>query len=181
MGRQFQVYLLPSDAVRLIQTLRQGLSLRILARRSSSATPVEMESPIITTSAEYMGIGCFLTAGPSSIIKTRQVEAQDYWTLDLAMSEVIEFGGCFLRPDKKSFDRGRFFYETGFYNAEGEWQSKSMDFLNWAENVFKTAKKSLKRDQGLEAYVGEDATRWRIEGGTFIAMAIKGQPPIIAK
>ncbi len=181
MGRQFQIYLLPSDAVRVVETLRQRLTVRLLSRRSDNANPVEMESPIVSTQANYTGIDCLLVESLHYSIKMHHVETQRYWSVDTSLSEAIEFTGCFLRPDKKSFDRGRLFFNAGYYNDVGKWQEKSPHFLKWADAVFKAAKRSLKRYPNLDAYVGQDAERWRAEGGVFIKMAIKGRPPMIAK
>jgi hypothetical protein len=53
-------------------------------------------------------------------------------------------------------------------------------FVGWTEKLFRFAKRLLKRDAELDAYVGEEARRWRREGGVFIELAIKDHPPIIA-
>lgn len=57
MARQFQVYLLPSDAVRLLEVLRHEVGLRLLASRSPEPKPIEVESPV-QTSAGYIRVDC---------------------------------------------------------------------------------------------------------------------------
>jgi hypothetical protein len=111
-------------------------------------------------------------------IKLDSIEKQGYWSVNTLFSEVIEFSGCYF--DGKTLKRGRFFYESGFYDAQ-QWRDKSSRFLEWSEAMFRAAKKPLKRISSLDAYVGEDAERWRSAGGLLVALAIKNQPPIIAK
>jgi hypothetical protein len=172
MGKQFQVYLLPSDAVTLIETLRQKVGLRLLSSRSPRREPVEIESPILSQ------VGCLLVPDLSVSIKLDHIEKQGYWNVNTLFSEVLEFSGCHF--DEKALKRGRLFYDSGFYNAE-HWQEKSARFLAWAETVFRTAKKTLKRVPSLDAYVGEDAKHWRSKGGVFVELAIRDKPPILAK
>jgi hypothetical protein len=169
MGRQFQVYLLPSDAVRLLEVLRQEVGLRLLASRSPSPQPIEVESPV-QTSAGYTRVDCLIAPADLVTVKLDRLEKQGCWSVDTLFSEVIEFQGCHY--DKATLKRGRLFYDTGFYKSE-IWQEKSNHFLNWAEAAFKAAKKSLKRSSSLDAYIGKDADDWHSIGGEFVALSIK--------
>jgi len=179
MGRQFQIYLLPSDTTGLVETLRREVRIRLLAIRSPGPDAVEGELPI-RTQLRLAPLKCLLAPDLSIPIQLKldYIEKQGYWIVDTLFSDVIEFSGCYF--DEKTLQRGRFFYDPGFYNAE-QWQEKSPEFLTWAEKVFRTAKKTLKRIPSLDAYVGQDAEHWRSGGGTFVEMVIKGQPPFIAK
>ena len=177
MGKQFQVYLLPSDAARMIEILRRKVGLYLLSRRSSGPKPIEIESPILTD-GDFNHIGCLLVPDLSVSIKLDRIEKQGYWSINTLFSEAIEFSGCHF--DKKTIKRGRLFYDPGFYEAE-HWQDKSTHFLKWADTVFRTAKKSLKRVPNLDSYIGEEADHWHSKGGVFVAMAIKGNPPVPAE
>jgi len=170
MGRQFQVYLLPSDAVRLVEVLRQEVGLRLLASRSPEPKPIEVESPV-QTSAGYIRVDCLIAPADLITVKLDPLEKQSCWSVNTLFSEVIEFSGCHY--DKTTLKRGRLFYDTGFYKS-GLWQEKSKHFLNWAETAFKAAKRSLKRSPSLDAYIGKDADRWHSIGGEFVALSIKG-------
>jgi hypothetical protein len=176
MGRQFQVYLLPSDAVRLIKLLRQEVGLRLLASRSPGPHPIDLESPV-HTEAGFTRIDCLLTPDDSISVKSAHLEKQGHWSVNTLFSEVVEFSGCHF--DERTLKRGRLFYDSGFYKDE-HWHDKSPYFLKWAETLFKTAKKSLKRDSHLDAYVGEDAGRWHRSGGAFVALSIKDHPPSVS-
>jgi hypothetical protein len=172
MGRQFQVYLLPSDAVRLLEVLRQEVGLRLFASRSPEPQPIEVESPV-QTSAGYTRVDCLIAPADSITVKLDSLEKQSCWSVNTLFSEVIEFSGCHY--DKTTLKRGRLFYDAGFYRSE-VWQEKSKYFLNWAEAIFKTAKKSLKRSPSLDAYIGKDADHWHYIGGEFVALSIKVPP-----
>jgi hypothetical protein len=172
MGRQFQVYLLPSDAVRLLEVLRQEVGLRLLASRSSEPKPMEVESPV-QTSAGFTRVDCLIAPADLTTVKLDPLQKQNCWSVNTLFSEVIEFSGCHY--DKTTLKRGRLFYDTGFYKSE-VWQEKSKYFLNWAEAIFKTAKKALKRSSNLDAYIGKDADIWHSLGGDFVELSIKAPP-----
>ncbi len=176
MGKQFQIYLLPSDAITLLIRLRQKVDIRMLASRSVGQDPVEIESPV-QTDGGIPRVECLLVPDLSVRIKLDYIENQDHWSVNTLCSEVVEVSGCHF--DEKTLKRGRFFYDSGFYNAS-HWADKSPRFLEWSETLFRAAKKSLKRVSSLDAYVGEDADHWLSTGGIFVRLAIKGQPPLIA-
>lgn len=169
MGRQFQVYLLPSDANKLVERLRQEVGLALLASRSSLQKPVEERSSVRTV-AGVTRIDCLLAPDLSVSIKLNHIEKQGYWIINTLFSEVVDFSGCHF--DGKELKRGRFFYDPGFYGVKG-WQEKSPRFLEWAEALFRMAKRSLRRVSTLDAYVGVDAERWRSEGGVFVSFSTK--------
>jgi hypothetical protein len=177
MGRQFQVYLLPADAARILDLVRQKTGVRLISSRSLGSEPAEIESPV-QSELGVSRVDCLLVPDLSVPIKLDHLEKQDNWVINTLHSEVVEFSGCHF--DGKTLKKGRFFYDAGFYDAD-QWQEKSPRFLDWAEGLFRAVKKSLKRAPSLDAYVGEDAELWRSRGGGFVSLAIKGQPPIIAK
>jgi hypothetical protein len=169
MGRQFQIYLLPSDAVRLIEVLRSEIGLNLLASRSPTPMPAKVVLPT-QIHAGFTRVDCLLVPDDSASLRTEFLEKQNQWIINTLFSEVIEVRGCHF--DEKTLKRGRFFYDTRFYQSQLR-QEKSPIFLRWAEHIFKTAKKFLTRVSDLEAYVGPDAERWRSAGGAFVALSIK--------
>jgi hypothetical protein len=169
MARQFQLYLLPSDGVRLIEILRQKAGLRLLASRSPESKAPEIETPV-HTSAGVTSVDCLLVPGDTSSVKLNRIEKQNQWSVDTLFSEAIQFTGCHF--DGRTLKRGRFFYDSGFYQGQ-EWKEKSQPFLEWAEIIFKTAKKNLTRVASLDAYVGEDARQWHMAGGVLVALSVK--------
>jgi|ERR1044071_654725 hypothetical protein len=175
MGRQFQVYLLPSDAVRLLEALRQEVGLRLLASRSPGPQPTETGSPV-HTDAGFTRVDCLLAPDDSISVKLDHLEKQNLWSVNTLVSEVVEFSGCHF--NEKTLKSGRLFYDKGFYRGE-QWQEKSPRFLKWADLVFQTAKKSIKRVSSLDAYIGEDAERWHSAGGVLVTLSIKDHPLLL--
>jgi hypothetical protein len=110
MARQFQVYLVPSDAIRLLEVLRQEVGLRLLASQSPEPQPIEVKSPL-QTSAGYTRVDCLITPADSITVKLDSLEKQGCWSVNTLLSEVIEFNGCHY--NKATLKRGRLFYDTG--------------------------------------------------------------------
>src|SRR4051794_3793668 len=115
MGRQFQVYLLPSDAVRLLEVLRQEVGFRLLASRSPEPRPIEIDSPV-QMSAGYARLDCLIAPADLITVRLDPLEKQGCWSVNTLFSEVIEFNGCHY--DKKTLKPARLFYDTGFYKSE---------------------------------------------------------------
>jgi hypothetical protein len=177
MGRQFQIYLLPSDAAKLVDILKQGVELRLLSARSITSAWSEIDSPILTE-GRVTRADCLISPMRASI-RMKHIEGQNLWSVDTLVSEVIEFKACYF--DGTSIKRGRMYYHAGFYDGNGAWRNKSPEFLSWAGRIFKIAKHFLKRDKALDAYIGKDAYQWRSSGGVFIELAIQGKQPILAE
>jgi hypothetical protein len=115
------MYLLSSDAIRLLEVLRQEVGLRLLASRSPEPHPIEVKSPL-QTSVGYTRMDCLIAPADSITVKLNSLEKQGCWSVNTLFSEVIEFSGCHY--NKTTLKRGRLFYDTGFYRSE-LWQASS--------------------------------------------------------
>ena len=165
--------MLPSDVDRLIEVLRHDVGLRLLANRSLRPEPVETESPV-HTEAGFTRVDCLLAPDYASSVKLDHLDKQNLWSVNTLFSEVVEFSGCHFND--KTLKSGRLFYDKGFY-SDKQWQEKSPRFLKWADLVFQTAKKSVKRVSSLDAYIGKDAERWHSAGGVLVTLSIKDHSP----
>jgi hypothetical protein len=90
-------------------------------------------------------------------------------------SEAIEFAGCEF--DGNVLVRGRFYFQDDLLSNELI-IPKRQDFLTWADKVFRIVKKSLHRSKTMNAYIGEHAERWRLQGGRFAWMVTPGRGPL---
>lgn len=139
----------------LEKVLKQKLDLLILANTSKTPSPVILPQ----LKLEKMGKEDLLVylIRPCDLDKVRfyLVEELDECVIDSLYSPVIEFDRCYINKNK--ITRGRMYYVTGYYDENDEWIEKESEFLDWAQKLFKIAKKSLKRNRDLDAYVGEDA------------------------
>ncbi len=83
-------------------------------------------------------------------VVTRHVPAQNYWTIDVIRSPVIELNRSFF--DGQILRRGRLYYTDSFYDEHDALAYKSEPFRAWAKSVVARVKRTLKRQGG--DYVG---------------------------
>lgn len=175
MSRQFDVFILPSDANSLVEGIRSRFGLQVSRRYSRSLLEqVEITSPVLVDSLWLKSTGatsieCCLTP-LGGRIERRYYEKPNHWVVD-SYSEMMEFSGCDF--DGWTLMVGRFYYETAFVRNL-EWVKKGPGFLKWADAVFRYTKKTLRRDKQLDAYVGKDADAFRQAGGVFTRDAARG-------
>jgi hypothetical protein len=174
MSKQFDVYLLPSDALSLVEGIRSRFGLRIWGEYSPTNEPAEISSPVRANShwlktTGSTSIACYV-APPDGRIQSFYCEQPNHWAID-SYSEAIEFSGCDF--DGWTLIVGRFYFETAFVR-NGEWVKKRAEFVRWADAVFRYAKRMLHSDKQLDAYVGKDAAEFRQTGGVFTRSIAQG-------
>jgi len=178
MSRQFYLYLMPEDVESLVHTLRSQLGVSFVRPWSRRPYPVPLESPICTDALMLkkgaVRVSCYITPSKDADIRMRFIRAQSRWNVEIE-SEAIEFQGCEF--DGKVLVRGRFYFQNDIL-VDGAIVPKRRDFLIWVDKVFRLAKKSLHRSKVLDAYVGEYAEKWRLEGGRFAWTANSQRGPI---
>jgi hypothetical protein len=163
--------------VSLVQALRSRLNVCVIEPSSPGSFPVTVESPFQAEALLLRGratrVNCYLVP-KSADIKMRYISALSHWSVE-SESEVIEFRGCEF--DGRVLVRGRFYFQNDFL-MQGIIAPKRAEFLTWADKVFRLAKKSLRRSNALDAYIGEKAEQWRQEGGRFAWMVAPERGPI---
>ena len=184
MSKQFQLFLVPSDAVVLVKELRVRFGARVLSKKSPTNEPVELESPIehesIFRASGATSIFCYLAPSNARMI-TNYYPTLRLW-LTQTSSEAIEFSGCDFNG--KTLLVGRFYFQTDEL-VDGRIIKKRAEFLQWADRIFRYTKKVLKRDrelmEPLGAYVGKDAILFRENGGKLAestrAAGVLASPP----
>ena len=168
MSKQCRFYLLPSDVERLLAELRSQVGLKLISKRSPVLKPTELESPFSEyvsqpTKAKFLHVDCFLTPPTEAEIKMHHLTKQEQWTV-AESSEVVEFSGCDY--DGKTLSIGRFYFQNDQLIGDALWPKRD-EFLQWADGLFQTTKKLLKRSKTLNAYIGKDAAAWERNGGRF--------------
>jgi hypothetical protein len=164
MSKQFRVYLLPSDAKRLLEELRGRNSFRCLSDRSATMEPVDLASPLRQSEDHRVtSVRCFLAQPSDGKVRLEHYPTLSAWLVQIE-SEVIEFSGCDFNGD--TLRVGRFYFQTDFLAGQ-EILPKRPEFIAWADKIFRYAKRSLHRSAELDAYVGSDAEEFRNTGGTF--------------
>jgi hypothetical protein len=167
MSKQFRFYLLPSDIESLFAELSMRVGIRIIQTPAPRLEPIELESPIRDSSkfrtTDSVSVWCCLTAPSNADVRMRFITSQSHWIVE-DRSEVIEFSGCDY--DGSVLLIGRFYFQSDMLIGDTIWPKRA-EFLKWTDSVFQTAKKLLHYSKGLEAYIGEDARKWRENGGRF--------------
>jgi hypothetical protein len=178
MSKQFQLYLLPEDVESLVHTLRSKLDISLIRSSSPEPCPVQLESPIVKEPLMLekgaVRVDCYLAPGKEADIRMRFIPILAHWSVE-PESEAIEFQGCEF--DGRVLVRGRFYFANDLLVGDMI-APKRKEFLTWADKVFRLAKKSLHRSTVLNAYVGEQAKKWRHEGGRFAWMVTPQRGPI---
>ena len=162
MGRQIQIYFSPEDVKSLEKAATEQLGAVVLPRYLLS----NRLSPNVTTIREndegVVSSGYLGRAQDFGKIVLRHIPAKGYWIIDCNRSPIVELSGGFY--DGKILRRGRLYYQKGFYGEDDQWVNKAQDFLDWAEKVFKLAKKISRRDKELSAYIGPSADQKKESG-----------------
>lgn len=178
MSRQFYIYLLPPDIESLTLKLKTQLNVSLLESTTLTPKPVEAKSCVckggVQLGKRAVCAACFIARSVDTHIRMQFIPAKAVWSVDL-QSEAIEFSGCEF--DENLLVRGRFYFQNDLLSNDLI-IPKRQDFLTWADKVFRTVKKSLRRSKTMNAYIGEHAERWRLEGGRFAWMVTPGRGPL---
>ena len=156
-------FLRPDELAELETRLRAVEELTILYPRVPGPEPRIIDSLNFT---EDGALWALYLARPSDLphVVLKDVPAQGYWVVDDFISPVVEVSRCYY--DGKVIKQGRLYYKDGFYD-DSEWVNKSADFIAWAKRLFVAARKTLKYDKELMAYVGQEAKKMKARGVEF--------------
>lgn len=173
MGRQFRMFALPSDLEAILAEIRAKYGVRILADAAPSTLLLELENPYRhwkQSDETVQSIHEYLAPPRGGDLRQWYAAKRSEWLID-SKSEVIQISGFDFYPESKLLIQGRFYFEKDFVvgdsSAGYSLVSKSEEFLRWADQVFRTAKKGLRYSKHLMAYVGKDADQWQKSVGRF--------------
>jgi hypothetical protein len=94
----------------------------------------------------------------------RYIPQQSYWIVQSEGAEGIEFSGCGY--DGRTLIEGRFYFQNNMLINDTIWPER-MEFIRWADKVFRMIKKQLRWEKELAAYIGKNAEEFRENGGRF--------------
>ena len=168
MGRQSQLFLMPEDVLSLVESLKVKCEVMLIDAESPEPTPRRLETPlrtiILPEGRSTTSVYCYLTQHECASINLSYLPKRRVWGI-LDSSEVIQFAGC--RFDGSTLESGRFYYQSDSLIGDDIW-SKKAEFVSWAERVFRTTKRLLRRAAALDAYLGPEAERWHKRGGKIV-------------
>jgi hypothetical protein len=169
MSKQFRVFIVPADIQSILDLLRSEVGLRVIEERAPSSKPIEVESPVGKRATwikerDYVSVHCYLVPDKGADIKMRYIPQQSHWIVHSEGAEGIEFSGCGY--DGKTLVEGRFYFQNDMFIDDTIWP-KRREFVDWADKVFRIAKKQLHWSKELDAYIGNNAEQFRKSGGKF--------------
>lgn len=156
MGRQVNFLALPEDIFEMGESIGQLGPIVILHSRSKTKEPRAVSTLNFEEDGKRWLFYCIVRQSDLPDVKTVYVPEQNYWSIDILDSPVVEFNSCYF--DGKILRRGRVYYVDGRYDENGQWEYKSEDFRSWASTLLKVSRKCLKRYEGI--YVGRGALEW---------------------
>lgn len=168
MSKQFRVYLLPSDIEDIFAVLRAKIGVKIIPEVSQTMEILELDTPLRDYSTEFTvenatSVRCYLAPPSNANLQFNYYPKQTRWQI-CDESEAIEFSGCDY--DGSVLLIGRFYYQNDFLLKDTIWKKRS-EFITWADRIFGTTKRLLKRSPAMNAYVGDNAAKWLKTGGRF--------------
>jgi hypothetical protein len=169
MGRQFRFYLLPSEIDAIVAKLRAEFEAQVIGDVSPQPHPTPISSHFEHVdpkqkSSHASGVHCYLTSSSNPELRMWYMGKRQLWAIDDDRSEVIQFSGCYFSG--AVLDVGRFYYRAEMLLDMSIWQ-KRPEFVSWADKIFRATKRTLKYSPKLAAYIGEEAARWKRQGGIF--------------
>ena len=96
-------------------------------------------------------------------IELEHIEKFGYWLLADNRLPVVHYDRCGF--DNEKIIRGRLYFQPSFVK-DMQWVNKSEDFVSWADNTIKAARRKLKIYKfdmggwGFSEYVGKYAKEW---------------------
>jgi hypothetical protein len=166
MGHQASFLLTKADTVALEAHLRARFNLVAFRYRSKTSKPDIVDSLYIEENGKH--VVDYYIARPEDMdaVVMDFIPEQNYWTVEVSPSPVIEMSGSSL--NNNVFRYGRVYYVDHFLGAEGTWVKKDESFRKWGKALLTAVKKSLKKVSSFPGsidYAGEEAAAL-LESGT---------------
>jgi len=171
MSRQFRFYLLPPQIEELISALKEEIGFRLIAARSQTQKPTELNSVFETVTDSTSGqqavrVHCYLVPPFEAPLSTLYAPRMNDWFTESERSEVIQFSGCEYNGEKLHI--GRFYFQRNYLNeVKDALVPHREQFLKWGDQILRAAKRRLKYSRQLEAYLDDETELWRQRGGSF--------------
>ena len=162
MGHQINFFLGPNDHAALEMRLREAGELVVLRSRSPTPEPHQVDTTNFTEDGRQWLFLYLVRPSDLSAVRTEEVTAQGYWSVDDLRSPVIELTRCYYNG--KILRRGRLYFVDGYYGAQDQWVEKPEEFKAWAKRLFAAARKTLTFDKNLGAHIGPEAEQMRLDG-----------------
>lgn len=170
-GKQFSFYIGLTDQIAIEEAIRASGDVAVLEGSSPTEKAVERDSSIMCdTENEHFRVLVARRADLSHLrFRPTGSPKKDYW-YDTLRQPIVEFDRSFTF--KRFIRAGRMYRQDRYYNEYDELVSKSPEFIDWADRLYKLVKKSLiKIERGR--YAGREALAMRQSGIPFEELDIE--------
>ena len=161
--KQLNFYLLATDILLIEQYLKNNDFV-------FGAYPMPKQTIIEADSLAFFDENVFSS---KKIFMKNQLDAlffekldEKFWLNDL-YSPLISYHHGFFDVDRQILQKGRFYYQTGFYDQNGLWKEKNKEFVDAAQKFFTWFKKNFKKSESaFDNYTSEAVLDFIKKGGT---------------
>jgi hypothetical protein len=169
-GRQFTFFLAPADQAIFEAIIRESGNLAFLESQPLSPQAKEVPDSIIKAMGKERIRLLIARRADLSQIEFTPIRSRDDFTYDVNRVPVIEFDRCYATD--RFIRAGRLYRVDKYWDASKQQVSKPDAFIEWADRLYKLAKKSLtKVEQGC--YAGAEALELRKAGVAFEGLDIE--------
>jgi hypothetical protein len=171
VSKQFSFYIGMTDQIAIEEAIRASGDVAIFEDLSPEESGVERESSIMLDPVtEHFAILIARRADlPHIHYRPTGSPKNDYWC-DEYRQPIVQFDRSFFF--KRFIRAGRMYRHDRYYNEHDELVSKSPEFIEWADRLYKLVKKSLiKIERGR--YAGREALAMRQSGIPFEELDIE--------
>jgi hypothetical protein len=169
-GVQFSFFLAPADEAAFDAVLRASGDIAFLKIWPSSPRAEEIESSIVAAMGQEILSILIARREDISMIEFTPIKGRDVFGHDVFSDPVVELGRCYVTD--RFIRSGRLYRIDKYWGYDGEKMSKSSEFIDWANRLYKLVKGSLtKVEQGC--YAGAEALELRKKGVAFEGLDIE--------
>lgn len=163
MGRQFSFFLGPNDQAHFEEALRSCGDVEFLKNWVECDHPLAVASSCVTKyGEEHLSLIIARRSMVNDLVLNR-TGYKEFRSIDVSTQPIVEFDRCFVN---RSFMRAGRLYRQDRYWSDNRQVTKPVDFIEWADRLFRLGKKSLTHI-GSGFYAGSEALRLRANGVAF--------------
>lgn len=159
MGRQILFFLHPTDLLQFESEIRSIEELYVVKYQ------------LIEPSVELMDTLSDVSYRRAFLVRQKDIESvafslrpsKNCWMVDILKAPAVEFSAGAFCDDFLS--RGRLYFNTGYYDEQGQWVNKDESFLKWGDKLLRWVRQHYEKHPRYAAYMSSHAAEWHRAGG----------------
>ena len=122
----------------------------VVSERSTSPKPSILDCGKPSSILTLLPKACLVRT--TDVNDIQLTSAGHFFYVDTLRSPVVEFSPS--RLNENELQRGRLFFDSGYFDRDGTWRPKSDDYVSWARGWLKWIEKNHEYDRTQRAYLG---------------------------